>query len=1398
MFPKNIYFYPKLVQIIYYLTFFIEIKSEITSFKKITKYKEEKIYLDKDNPKEFYYYQNTKYQQENNYDIIIQIKDLLKQNIDANIYIYTANNYAYNINNIIKIDKVNGELIDYQYKYNLNQSNENYSEFLINNINKDNDANNTSLQFYYIIFVKGNKINSFKCNFILFNTLDEIEITPNDFTNKFYFRYENNYITSNYIFKINSRNFLNKYLNIQFLANYENSLFNIDIYRIINGNSSSSIFSSKTFNSLDYIMEINDNKLFYLNLTFIRKNNNNLEKNNFAIFFDFLLLNAGNFQKIPEISKSFNFLSIKEYYLYTFIYQYSNYNNNISELDKYLFYILKVLSNDDILINYDYISLDYLLINLKDNFSENNNEINNEYINNIINNNQNNFIKLKYFCDEENSIIIYKANPNKIENINKLLILKIYPNDKDIKNRLKLKIFNFRSLPLVLLTDEVYNDRRSYIQYYNSENYLDRIGYYYIPIKSVNKNKILYCPYENTMDLFFGEFDVSENIMLPSMENQKLLIINPNNATLYNGITIITRNKNNNYFIQFGDIDDTITNNLKINYFISEEKMNKEIVINDNIKELYYFSTYNFNDSFILDFILSYGNVSVEYLSLETVTDYDKNFYNIFPFNKELLNNHIKIINDPILINTSNIEIIRIINNQYTNEKENSNKLTKSLFYINKYKLYSEIEENQLLPLFISSNENIIKYRINLNTANGEVKYKFLLFNDYALIDDNNNEYDEYNISITINNESFYLSKKDNNLVHRGIINIIRYNQVKIVNNCHKNVLIWTQIGNLDESDYKIYYASEKAFNSVTTTGKAYLFVFDYINIINKKNYGLYPYKFIFNLQKPVSSKCNGYYFHSLVNSKFRVKNFLFSPTNVNSIYYEIIHSGNNISFFNDLSFEEFNLILNDKFYLSTIMQIINGYLIINFYMEYKYNLTDKKNELVLFKFDESIYTINFELEKSKKNQYLLFQVLPCEYIKDFNVLFFKENSNISYSIFNNDNNSKIESITQSNIFGFINMEQIKNEDINPNYLGIIKPGILFVRYLYTNSLIDIELINSLHDEDKYKYNINIEKIRKVGNKDIFSISFDCFLKNTITNYYILTLREQDEDIINECQFLSYLYNYNNKNQIYSTNINNRILSDTINFNKYISFKDEGTSDRISREITFDSYGNYKVYILAEELENYSLFKLLGVKTYSYINEGNENEINNDKKENNEVSIILILLIVILSLLIIILSIFIIYHYKRKVNINQIISFINLSNNKSINSNKNNILLNLISNRNENNNNDNLFFPILNDSKIEMEEVKNNNNSLINIQNNNKNNLDNKNEINNNYDDNKDIIDFDEEKSDPPPPPITALPPDNKISEMLNELKTNKSNAKIYDKEKTYTNDGSNITNKGE
>ena len=671
-----------------------------------------------------------------------------------------------------------------------------------------------------------------------------------------------------------------------------------------------------------------------------------------------------------------------------------------------------------------------------------------------------------------------------------------------------------------------------------------------------------------------------------------------------------------------------------------------------------------------------------------------------------------------------------------------------------------------------------------MNQFTGEIKYKFFLVNKNPF----NEEYQEYNISISINNESFYLSQIDNNIFHIGVASILRFNQVKITNNCHKSLLVWVQIENFDESNYEVFYASQNYFNGVISTGKIYLFLFDYINIIKKKDIGLYPYKFIFHLEKPISSKCNGYYHQLLVNRNFEPKKLVFSPTNINSIYYEITINGDILHLYDELSFEDFNFILNkDKYYyLNTLLRQINGYLLVNFHMEYKYDLSDKKNELVNFNFNESIYSINYKLAEENKNKYLLFQILSCEYISNFNVIFFKEKTNFSYSSLNDDNNGKIEKISEQNIFGFINLENINNKN-ETNFISVIQPRKLFIRYLYTNSKVDMSIINSLNDESKYQYNINIEKIRKVENKDIFSISFDCFLKNTITNYFILTLKEEEEDIVNECQFLSYLYKF--KNKVFTIDFNNNynnFFSNSIIYKKYISFKDEGINNRISREITFENYGNYKVYILAEELENYSLYKLLGVKTYSYINDGTDSS---EEKKEGEVSIVLILLIIVLTLLIIILSAFIIYHYVRKENINQIIKFMNLPKNDPMNLDKNNLLISFISNRSENSNNsNNLLFPIVNNSNSNSEE-ENKNNSIDNQNN----------KIENNEDNNeKKELDIDEEKSEPPPPAMTPFLPENKISELMKGIKYNQNNNNnLHKEDKMYTNEGTNITHTG-
>ena len=1368
---------------IYILLLIFELRTvyAINSAKKIFTYRDESLSLDNENPMKIYYYQNTKFQQEKNYDIILQFKNILKVATYIHIYVYTSNTYIYNMDNLIKKNETTNELMNYQKKFEINSTNENYSEYSLTQNDFDDNINITFYQYYYIVFVKGNNNNDFQCTFFLFNTLDIIESYPNDFSNQIYYRYENNYNINNYIFKINTKSGFNKNLNIQFLSYYENSLFNLEVYKKINGNDTS-IYSLQNFSTLDHAIPINDTQLLYINLSFIQKHEKGSRKDPFSIFFEISnSFNYLNIQKVPEKSTCFTFMAKKEIYFY-FVIKNNTSSNGFDNLD--YFFIIQFLSYDEISItsNYDYFILEYFIAKEKEYYDEN--DINNDEINDLIINNKQNFVKLNSIYDQGKSLYFYKVDINNKNNKNidnKLLIIKMYLNDNNKENKLKAKSINFRYLPLILLTEKIYNYKSSYIGYYKSNNYIDKIGYYYIPIKNIISNKILYCPYENTMALYFGEFDISKNYILPSLENQKLYIINPNNSTLFNGITILTVNKNSNYFLQYGDIDENILSNININNYRNNENMNKEIKINDNIKELYYFNMYYFNDSFIIDISVIFGNVSMEYLSLDSLSDYDKNFYNIFPLNKQYLNKYIKTINNPVLVEASNIEIIRIINNNYSFKNDSSNNYNKSLFYINKYKVYSEVEENKLIPLFISSGDTFSKFKINTNLLNVEIKYKFFINDRNPLNEDSKT----YNISLSLNDETFYLSGIGENSFHTGTVNLAKFNQIRVTNICNKNILFWVQLGSLIENDYDIFYASQKPYNGMMSTSKIYLFVFDFINILNKKDIGLYPYKFVFNFEKPNSSKCNGYYRQSLVNKNFDALNFIFTPTNINSIYYDITTSENIISIDDDLNLEELDYILNRNrnLYLNTIIRPIIGYLRVNFYMEYKYDLTDKKNELVSFDFDESIYSIKYKLAGANKNKYLLFQVLSCDYYKDFNVVFLKENSNISYSLFQNYDSNKIGNISQENIYGYINLENI-SEEKDSMLLGVVRPGKLFVRYTYTNSKIDVNFINSLYEERKFQYNINIEKIKKVENKDIFSISFEPFLKNAITNYFILTLNEKENDIVNECQFLSYLTNYKNKNRVFSvdsnSNTKDNMAFNSLNYKKYISFKDEGISDRISRELTFETFGNYKIYILAEELESYSLYKLLGVKTYSYINDGNELV---EEEDENEVSWILIMLIIVLSLLIIILSVFIIYHHMRKENINQIIKFMNLPKNDSANLGKNNLLLSINKSEDLNDSNNNLLFPILNNSEyIENNSQGNNNDKNENIN------------KDNNEDNNIEIDE--EEKSEPPPPAITAFPNENSISEMLEEIKHKDSDKKI-DEENMYTNAGTDLTDQG-
>jgi len=772
-----------------------------------------------------------------------------------------------------------------------------------------------------------------------------------------------------------------------------------------------------------------------------------------------------------------------------------------------------------------------------------------------------------------------------------------------------------------------------------------------------------------------------------------------------------------------------------------------------------FFNKIFLNEFYILQANVIYGDISIDYLCLDNLTDSEKNYNNIFPLNKQLLINHIKVIKNPILINCSRLEIIRIMNNKYINEIQNINNPTKNLLYINRYKLSSEIEQNQLSALFIPSDNDITKYKINTNSINELLKYKFIIFGYEP-------EY-EFHIVININNKRINISSNDKIRNYTGEINISKYNnQIRIFNNGNQNLFLWSIIGNFDDTNIEIFNASNSFLNNYMSVGKTYLFVFDYFNIINKESLGLYPYKFIFSLERTNSLRSDGYYSQFLADINLSLENNLFNLFNINAIYFELKNSEEIILFNDGLNFEKSDSYLNTYKHqnIYTFINLVSGYLMIKFYMIYRYELSDKKNKLLSFDFDKSIYAINYHIEKPKKNNNLFFQTLICFPERDYNITFFQENSNISYSLNNNNDKGVLKEISFGNIFGYIDLNQYNN-NINENeyFIVITKPGKLFMRYSYAKDKIDFDIINSIKNNSKYNSNINIEKTRKIENKDIFSISFDCLLKNTLINYYLLILEEKEEDMNNECQFLSYLYQHGNNDEKYLNNLINNL-----EYQKFISFKDEGTYDRITKEITFEDFGHYKIYILAEEIENYSFYKLLGRKEYSYVFDSSENNNVNKEKENKEeedngISSFLIALIIILSILIL-LVVLTIYRYVKKDNFNQIIAFMNLP--KKNSSNKINMLLN------ESLNSD---FSLNNSQKINerklVEEMKERNEENISEKKN---------------------FSKEDNQNDLPPPPLTAFPSsDDTIKELVNQMKSKKVERKLDDKDKIYSNDNS-------
>ena len=97
---------------------------------------------------------------------------------------------------------------------------------------------------------------------------------------------------------------------------------------------------------------------------------------------------------------------------------------------------------------------------------------------------------MKSCRSEVYSRFFFKADINIQEIMNKTMIIKIILNNVE-KDKLIIKNVDFRFLPLITLTEDIYNNKRSYIKFFNSSTSIDRIGYYYIPTSNIPTDKTI-------------------------------------------------------------------------------------------------------------------------------------------------------------------------------------------------------------------------------------------------------------------------------------------------------------------------------------------------------------------------------------------------------------------------------------------------------------------------------------------------------------------------------------------------------------------------------------------------------------------------------------------------------------------------------------------------------------------------------------------------------------------------------------------------------------------------------------------------------------------------------------------------------------------------------------------
>ena len=1124
-------------------------------------------------------------------EIILQIKTV---NNYGNGKINICSGFFHNINEEnIYYDYTKNEFINCQKNFSVPITN--YIEL---NLENSSFITNVTNNGYYFIVIYIDKQTSLEFSGVLmpFITHTEIRINTDEMPKYFYFI--NNYNDKNYSFMIPYDRLQQKNLHIQItLLNNENE-FNINIF----DDNNFSIDNKNSINSYNnFIVFNNSQNNYYVNISFL-KENSEIENKDFAIHFEYSFLN-NNITKLSNDIYDINFLTKSDYY----------FAQNLSNKSDNLFYIL-----NDFFGKKGGISLSWTKINIDDLTTDKISSIKFSYC------------RKRNFID---NLTIFNYQNEKTSDTSNILILKLSGTGS---STLKLHRINFKILPKIIIEKD--NEFAHYS--FNSESIIENFGYFYIP-KSISEteHQLIYCSKSNTMNIFRGDYDIldahiqnnliSDDLRLFKVQHQIEIASEDAN----NGFTVITYNKDNNYFVQISDVPIDIYNNLLIAKITDKNYLNREFQLNTQIQSYYIFRTNDYSSDIsdlILDFQIIYGNLTAEFIDIDSIKEND------FRLNKIILfeNSDNSIINarHPILIKKTT-ELIKITNYNYDDKY-----LFKAKFCLNKYfnvldnKLY-----NSLIPIYLKPLESKKFLFLDKNSENTQYMFK-LGHNYFDYVKDSNDVLVQIFLGNNNINHKFNISNQ-NNIIKLNDSYIFFGDSVYFFNYFDKPILIWCFLGKQENDIISINLS--KNYYYLYRFGVALKLSFDWYNIRTKTENGLIPQKIEISFLNEKNTKATGYYYQKLAFGCNCEDDYLYFYSGINSINYELDEGQSHVFLREDINIAEYDYNYLGESSVNFLIFPESGLLTALFYIEYLYDISEYDNELKFLQFDNSIYSLNLKLNNtllkntnnnSNNEIYLFFQILSGgqrDIQKELNISFkFNSNTNANAKL-NKANISLIKTISYSNIIGYINLNQFDEEYFNEDlYINILKPNLLFFKYEYL-SLLNLEQKFSFQNN----YNINIRREQNSG-RIAFVVSFDCFLSKIKTNYTILIANKTElkDQILTEYDFFAFLENQNNSKNL-----------------KYIKFIDNNMNERIQKEIYLEEIGDYEIFVMAQALESFPIYKYLGSETYSYEYRFRDRNVDEDSlKTGDSIDTAILIVIILLSLFIVLIIIFIIFFFKKK------------------------------------------------------------------------------------------------------------------------------------------------------